>query len=162
MATQPAIGSPHPPSELPMLLAAALRTMTDQLTQRLAEDGHEPLRPAHGATFRLVTDQPAVTSAELARQLGVTRQAAAQAVAELVDWGYLRRRPHPTDRRAQTLALTSLGRAYLARTDRICGEMEERWAQLLGADRLDAIREDLRAVLASSGPGRPSGLRPVW
>lgn len=162
MTTDP-VGPAHaPPSELPMLLAAALRAATDYLGRRLVEDGHQPLRPAHGATFRLVADHPDVTSAELARQLGVSRQAATQAVAELVEWGYLRRRPHPTDRRAQSLGLTSLGRAYLARTDAIYGEVEQRWGELLGADRLEAMRGQLRTLVTATDPGRPSRLRPVW
>jgi DNA-binding MarR family transcriptional regulator len=150
------------PGEVPLLFAMVYRAMTDHMHDRLAELGREPLRPAHGYVFRYLTGAGPVTIVELAAQLDVTKQAASKTVAELVGWGYIERRPHPTDRRAQVLALTERGEDYVRLADQIWGEVEDQWAALIGEDRLVAVRDDLKAYLDSRyGDGRVK-LRPVW
>lgn len=147
--------------EVPFLLAKAFRAMSDQLHARLAELGREPLRPAHGYTFRYLADHPQATAGELAGHLSVTKQAASKTVAELEEWGYLRRGPHPGDRRAQILTLTDRGRDYLKLADELWAQAEQQWADLIGVDRLAAIRQDLRTYLEHTGDGDVP-LRPVW
>ncbi len=144
------------------MLAMTFRAMSDHLHTRLAELGREPLRPAHGYVFRYLADHPVATSVDVAAHLGVTKQSASKTVAELADWGYLERAPHPVDRRAQILLLTERGREYLRLADRLWAEAEQQWADLIGDDRLAAVRDDLRRYLDHLPDGRPSGLRPVW
>ncbi|MDH6577699.1 MarR family winged helix-turn-helix transcriptional regulator [Kitasatospora sp. MAP5-34] len=150
------------PGEVPLLLAMAFRAMSDHLHSRLAELGREPLRPAHGYVFRYLADHPDATTVDLASHLGVTKQSASKTVTELAEWGYLQRHPHPTDRRAQVLRLTDRGREYLRLADQLWAEAEQRWADLIGPDRLAAIHHDLRAYLDHLHDGRPAKLRPVW
>ncbi len=147
---------------MPLLFAMVYRAMTDHMHDRLAELGREPLRPAHGYVFRYLAGTGPVTVVELATQLDVTKQAASKTVAELVGWGYIERRPHPTDRRAQVLALTVRGEEYVRLADRIWGEVEDHWAALIGEDRLEAIRADLSAYLDSRYGDSRVKLRPVW
>ncbi|QFZ23967.1 MarR family transcriptional regulator [Saccharothrix syringae] len=141
-----------------MLFARAFRVMTDRFHARLAERDLEPLRPAHGYAFRFLAEGPGRTAVELAAHLGVTKQAATKTVAELVDWGYVRRTAHPTDGRAQVLELTGKGRSYLRFADGLWAELEAEFAAVAGAGRHAALREALEAYLE----GSEGGIRPVW
>lgn len=150
------------PGQVPLLLAVAYRAMTDRFHARLAELGREPLRPAHGYTFRYLASNPQATTVDLAAHLGVTKQAASKAVTELEGWRYVERRPHATDKRAQVLALTARGREYLALADRLWAEVEAELAEVIGAERLSALDGDLRAYIAAMHEGQAVPLRPVW
>lgn len=141
-----------------MLFARTFRVMTDRFHDRLADRDLEPLRPAHGFVFRYLAAQPSATAVDLAAHLGVSKQAATKTVAELVEWGYVHRAPHPTDRRAHALALTGKGRAYLRMADELWAELEEEFGAVVGAERLAVLREALRTYLADAD----GGIRPVW
>jgi DNA-binding MarR family transcriptional regulator len=147
---------------VPLLLAVAYRAMTDQFHARLAELGREPLRPAHGYTFRYVASHPEATTVGLAAQLGVTKQAASKTVTELEGWGYLERRAHAADKRAQVLVLTAHGREYLELADRLWAQVEEQLADVIGAERLTALDRDLREYITAIHGDRAVSLRPVW
>jgi DNA-binding MarR family transcriptional regulator len=151
------------PGEVLLLIAMVYRALTDQMSERLTELGREPLRPAHGYVFRYLQTAGPVTVVELASRLDVSKQAASKTVTELVEWGYMERRPHATDRRAKVLALTERGEDYLRLADRLWAEVESSWASLIGQDRLDAIRADLTVYLDSRyGDDDRVKLRPVW
>jgi DNA-binding MarR family transcriptional regulator len=156
MTTQPERG------QIPLLLAMAYRAMTDRVHARLAEEGREPLRPAHGYAFRYLVDHDEATAVSLAAHLGVTKQAATKIVAELETWGYIERRPHPTDGRARVLALTERGHAYIRHVTELWGEAEDSWAALIGSDRLRQIHDDLAVYVEHASTGGTSLLRPVW
>jgi DNA-binding MarR family transcriptional regulator len=141
-----------------MLFARTFRVMTDRFHERLAERDLEPLRPAHGYVFRYLATQPSATAVDLAAHLGVSKQAATKTVAELVDWGYVHRTPHPTDRRAHALALTGKGRSYLRFADALWAELEGEFAAVVGDERLAVLREALETYLGDAG----GGIRPVW
>lgn len=87
----------------PALAAAVLRVasqLVDGIQQGLSRRGFDDLRPVHGCDVARLSGAPGAAS-ELAAHLGVTRQATAQLVDHLVERGYLRREPAPTDRRAR-------------------------------------------------------------
>ncbi|WP_411129245.1 MarR family winged helix-turn-helix transcriptional regulator [Streptomyces sp. x-19] len=150
------------PGQVPLLLAIAHRAMTDHFHSRLAELGREPLRPAHGYTFRYLAGHPGATTVDLAAHLGITKQAASKAVAELQDWGYVQRRPHAVDKRAQSLTLTERGHAYVRLADQLWAEVEQRFAEVIGPDRLAALDQDLRAYIDHVYGDQSVPFRPVW
>nr|CEL14545.1 Transcriptional regulator, MarR family [Kibdelosporangium sp. MJ126-NF4]CTQ88910.1 Transcriptional regulator, MarR family [Kibdelosporangium sp. MJ126-NF4] len=155
-------GEVRKPGEVALMFAMVYRAMTDHMHDLLAEHGREPLRPAHGYVFRYLHGAGPVTIVELAARLDVSKQAASKTVAELVEWGYIERCPHPTDGRAQVLALTERGTDYVRLADRLWGQVEDHWAGLIGDDRLAAVHDDLKSYLDSRyGDGRVK-LRPVW
>jgi len=158
----PAPADPDRPGEVPLLLGLAFRAMNDHLHSRLAQLGREPVRPAHGYVFRYLSGHPAATMVDLAAHLGVTKQAASKTVTELVDWGYLDRRPHPADRRAQILRLTDRGQEYVRLADQLWAEAEQEWADLIGPERLAAVHHDLRAYVELKQGDGAITLRPVW
>src|SRR4051812_39595452 len=101
------------PGDLGILLVMAFRAMTDGVHAGLAAQGHPQLRPAHGFTFQYLATTGGATAVELAGHLGVTKQAAVQLAEELEQSGYIRRQPHPHDRRARVLTLTDQGWATI-------------------------------------------------
>jgi DNA-binding MarR family transcriptional regulator len=133
----------------------AANVLLDGVHAGVMARGFADLRPAHGFAFaRLAPGDATIT--ELAVHLGVTRQAAAQLVDELVAKGYVERRPHPHDRRAQLILLTERGWACTRAAEAAAADTVGRWAQQVGADRLRACRDALAPIVP---PGR---LRPTW
>lgn len=156
------IADPDRPGSAAILLGMGFRALTDRFHELLREEGHEPLRPAHGFVFRLLGGEGPLTATELAGHLSVSRQAAAKLVAELEEWGYVARRAHPRDGRAQTLALTERGRAYVAQADALWARVEREWETVAGAAAVRGAKRAIAAyVEAGAGEGQPA-LRPVW
>jgi DNA-binding MarR family transcriptional regulator len=140
---------------LSALVLAAGNTLVDGIQAGVAERGFTDVRPAHGFAFaRLAPD--GATVSELAVHLGITRQAAAQLVDELVAKGYVERRRHPDDGRAQLITLTERGWACTRAAEAAAAETVATWAAVVGEDRLGTIRHAL-AEIAPAGH-----LRPTW
>jgi DNA-binding MarR family transcriptional regulator len=137
------------------LMLAAGNAVLDGIHAGVLARGFADLRPAHGFAFvRLAPD--GATISELAAHLGVTRQAAAQLVDELVTKGYVRRLPHPDDGRAQLIVLTDRGWACTRAATAAAADTVRAWAAVLGEERLRRLGADLAGI---APPGR---LRPTW
>jgi len=140
---------------LSALVLATGNALVDGIQAGVVERGFTDLRPAHGFAFARLAPTGATVS-ELATHLGVTRQAAAQLVDELVAKGYVERRRHPDDGRAQLITLTERGWACTRAADAAATETVGTWAAVLGEERLRAIRDALTEIA-------PAGhLRPTW
>ncbi|MGK5534099.1 MarR family transcriptional regulator, partial [Streptomyces sp. URMC 129] len=85
---------PHDDTELLFLLGLAFQLLLGEFNGRLADAGYGDLRPVHGLAFQALRPHGA-TGSELARRLGVTKQAAGQLVDDLERRGYVRRERHP-------------------------------------------------------------------
>jgi len=145
--------------ELGVELLAASRALFDELHARLAAQGHPDLRPAHGYAFRAIGAEGA-TASELARGLGVTKQAAGKMAAELAALGYVTRPLDPHDARRRPLVLTARGGDALERSAAIFDELRDEWARRAGAAELERTADALK--LLTDLYGRPGALRPVW
>ncbi|MCH0555776.1 MarR family winged helix-turn-helix transcriptional regulator [Streptomyces sp. MUM 16J] len=114
--------------------------------------GHPDVRPAHG--FALQTIGPRGCAAvDIARNLGISKQAAGKSVDRLVTLGYAERADDPADARRRLVRLTPRGLDVLHRSAAIFDELRAGWAAALGEERLRAIEDGLRAV-ASPGAFR--------
>lgn len=140
---------------LSMLLLAAGNALVDGIHAGVVARGFDDVRPAHGFAFVRLAPSGATIS-ELAVHLGVTRQAAAQLVDELIEKGYVTRQPHPEDGRARLIVLTDRGWACTRAADQAAADTVRAWAGVLGEERLTALRDDL-ALVAPAGR-----LRPTW
>lgn len=142
----------------PALAAAILRVasqLVDGIQAGMAQRSFDDVRPVHGFAFARLSGAP-TTAAELATHLGVTKQAAAQLVDHLVEHGYLRREPDPTDRRARLLVLTERGHACTAAADQAAGEVVQHWRDQLPQPQFELLQQALHTIAV---PGR---LRPAW
>jgi DNA-binding MarR family transcriptional regulator len=132
------------PFELTWLLSGVFRNLTRELNDRLAEEGFGAVRTSMGFAFQRLAGGGA-TSGELAAHLGITKQAAGQLVDEMERHGLARRTPGP-DGRTKTVVMTERGYECTRAATRISIEIEQRWARRVGAERLDALVADLRAL----------------
>ncbi len=137
--------SARPGYELPLRLLLGFRVLIDELHAELARQGHPDVRPLHGFVFQAI-GRDGTTAVELARRLGVTKQAAGKTIGALERMGYVVRAPDPRDARRKAIRLTERGIDCLARSARIFEQLRAGWAETLGEDRLRALEDDLRAV----------------
>jgi DNA-binding MarR family transcriptional regulator len=96
-----------------LLLAQALNGYVEHLHRELGKRGFTDLRPTFGLLLRSLHAQPR-TLTELARELGVSKQAAAKVVGEVERRELVEREPSPVDGRATVLRLSARGEALVA------------------------------------------------
>lgn len=132
--------------ELPLLLFAGFRTLIDRLHAELARQGHPDVRPVHGFAMQAIGARGASAS-DVGRRLGVSKQAAGKTVDRLIALGYAERTDDPTDARRKLVRLTPHGVDALRRSAAIFEELHAQWAAEIGARRLRAMEDDLRAVV---------------
>ena len=145
---------------LPFLLAEALRGTIDRLHAQLAAQGHPGVRPVHGFALQAIGPD-GVSTVELGRRLGVSKQAAGKTVAALEALAYARRAPDPADARVQRIGRTPRGEDCLRRSAAILEAERARLARQVGEDRLRAAEEVLLA-LAGGPPGAGIAGLPGW
>lgn len=98
-----------------------------------------------------------VRMSDLARQLAVTTGGATRLVDRAVAAGLVERRPCPTDRRVQFVALTPAGEAMLRRATRLhLEDLESEMAARLTPDEASTLRRTLHKL---SRPRRDAGDR---
>ena len=93
----------------------------------------------------------------------MTKQAASEIVDYLEQHGYVVRRPHPTDRRGKIVTLTERGWSCIRETEAILSHLEGQWATIIGANRMEELKIDLRQlVTVANGGFLPQKFRPTW
>ena len=99
------------------------------------------LSRAQFATLSVVVRQPGLSSADLARAVMVTPQAANLLVAALQRDGLIERRPHPTHGRILEIHPTAEGERRLVQAYPRVIELEDRITSGTSADRLAVIKQ---------------------
>lgn len=121
--------------------------VADELVRR----GFGDLRPALLAVGQHVRAE-GTRITELAERAWLTKATVVHAVDELERLGYVTRRPDPSDGRAKLV--TSTARAHAA--ERVAREaiadIRAAWAELLGAEEMDALEAGLRRLRAVLWP----------
>lgn len=145
------MSAPRPGYALPLLLLDGFRLIIDDLHRELAARGHPDARPLHGFALQAIGAE-GTSITELARRLGVSKQAAAKTATALERLGYLHRDDDPTDRRAQRLHITPHGFEMLRVSAEVLDGVRSEWRRKLGAARLDALEDDLEAVRGDLAP----------
>ncbi len=130
---------------LPPLLENAREAGFEELHRRLAERGYTDIRHSHGCVFRWV-EPDGTRLTELAEHAGHSKQAVGEFVCDLEAMGYVERVPDPLDGRAKIIRLTDRGAEAKAAALEIFAEIEKEWAERIGAERVEALREALEAL----------------
>ncbi len=136
--------------ELVVLLIRATKAVIDRLRAERPEKAPTEMTVVHGLAARYLLGRDDVTTVELARHLGITKQSASEVVGVLERTGTVRRAPHPSDGRARVILLTDDGVARLALGRARWQRMEAEWADLVGPEKLCATREALEALIATT------------
>jgi len=146
---------------LARLFAMAFRDLVDGLHAELGNRGWADVRPVHGfVLFAAAQDPPTVT--EVGALLGVSKQAAAKLLEQMVAAGYLHRSGDATDARLVRVAPTPRGRELLAAVEEVYAGLEARWGEVIGPQDVELIRSRLDTVLRSRHGGRLPAVRPTW
>ena len=143
------------PANLVVLLREAYLRLNDAVLVRLAEQGHDAVRPAHAAVFQYL-DDTGTTVSLLAERARMTKQAMAELVRHLETHGYVRRVPDPTDGRAKLVLPTDRGHEVIEVAQALAPEAEQQISALLGPERTAALRADLETLRH----GLPNGRTP--
>jgi DNA-binding MarR family transcriptional regulator len=145
---------------LARLFAMAYRMLVDQLHERLAARGWTDVRPAYGFVLLALRGGPASLK-DLPAVLGTSKQAVSKLVDAMVADGYVERGADPADARSKRVQLSARGRDLLAAVEQIYRELEAGWAEVLGADRVEALRTDLEKPLRAAHGGALPAVRTV-
>ncbi|MDI2127671.1 MarR family winged helix-turn-helix transcriptional regulator [Yinghuangia seranimata] len=122
--------------------------MTASKERRLKPLG---LASAHYSVLSAVSEQPGVTGAELARDLGVTPQNVVGLVKRLTDRGLIERRAHSRHKQVLEMWLTPAGEAVLVKADAELAALEKTIADILGDDRAEQLRLLLEELAEGMG-----------
>src|SRR5579884_143824 len=144
--------SRHERPNIGILLREPVQEVVRRVTAGLAEAGFDDLRPAHTAVFQHI-DADGSRLTDLAERAQITKQSMAYLVDYLEQRGYLERRPDPNDRRAALICLTERGWEQVRAALETIAAVEAEWAERLGAERVEQLRDllvDLRQLT-----GRP-------
>jgi DNA-binding MarR family transcriptional regulator len=134
-----------------LLLRVPFHELVERIAEGLAKAGFDDIRPAHTAVFQHVKAEGSRLS-ELAERAQLTKQSMGYLVDYLEAHGYVERRPHPSDRRANLIFLTERGWDEVRAALHIIAAIEQDWADRLGERRMDELRR-LLTDLAGPAPG---------
>ena len=132
---------------LPAMLNEVKELAVEELHRRLSEVGYPDIRPGHGCVFRFV-DVKGSRLTDLAERAAMTKQAVGEVVSDLEQRGYVERIPDAEDRRAKIIRLTDRGWEAQAAAARIFGDIERRWGEEIGEERISELRTTLEEIVA--------------
>ncbi len=138
-----------PGDELVVLVIRAAKAIVDGLRAARPAGSSSPMTVVHGLAARYLRGRDDVTTVDLARHLGITKQSASEVVSLLERTGTVRRAPHPSDGRARVILLTEEGNARLEVGRERWNRIEDGWAELVGREKLDVMRDVLEEILAA-------------
>jgi DNA-binding MarR family transcriptional regulator len=146
---------------LARLMGMAFRQLIDDLHARLAERGWTDVRQSFGFVLLAIRDEETTTT-ELARLLGVSKQATSKLLDAMALGRYVERRSAVSgDGRVKTVALAPRGHELLTAVEAIYTELEAEWSEVIGATGLEQTRARLERVLRSRHGGQLPQLRPA-
>jgi DNA-binding MarR family transcriptional regulator len=135
------------------LLEVATEALFAEFNRDLAAAGFTDIRPTHGCAFRFIGPE-GLRLTDLASLADITKQSAGEIVTDLERSGYVERIPDPADKRAKLIRLTKRGEEAQRHGFTLLAEIEERWAERYGADRIAALREALEALTVGELPSK--------
>jgi DNA-binding MarR family transcriptional regulator len=135
-----------------MLLVARKDFMT-RLYAALSAGGN-PTPPSAGGALLPFIDLEGIRSVELARRMGVSKQAIGKALKELEDANLVTRIPDDVDGRAFLISFTPQGLAYLLQIHEAIELVERQYAALVGEQGVRTLRKLLGSI---AYPDKPSG-----
>jgi DNA-binding MarR family transcriptional regulator len=134
------------------LLFKCARIVNERAIERVNQRiGPEPaLRASHTALLPHLTSE-GVRGADLAKKLGVTKQAVSQLVAELEYWGVVEQVDDPKDGRAKLVRFTAKGQQGLLEGMAVLRELEQELEQQIGKRRMQELHTALIALEEALG-----------
>ena len=147
-------------NSLPQLLFRLARLLDEAAVSRVAASRARRLRTSHTALLPHL-DLEGTRLVDLARRVGVSKQAVGQLVDELQELGVVERVPDPADGRARRVRFTRSGFRALLHGLGVLDGLERELARAMGRPALERLRRDVRTALGAveSGALGPSPRR---
>ncbi len=133
------------------LLTRLLRVFRHDLAEPRVRGGYGDIRNAHLQIFGSIR-MGGIRLTELAERAELSLAAASELVNDLVDLGYLTRRPDPADGRAKLIDLTERGQALMADAGRRVGDIEKCWAKVVGEKDFRQMTRTMQRLLDELDP----------
>jgi DNA-binding MarR family transcriptional regulator len=130
------------------MLGQAYSLLGFQIVEGVVGAGY-PQKPKHSAVFAQISPDGSRRT-ELARKANMTPQAMGELVDELVEMGYVVRRPDPDDGRAKLIVLTKRGRDAVAAGRQAIEGIEAQMNDILGERGHRELRRLLAKLLDTS------------
>jgi DNA-binding MarR family transcriptional regulator len=136
------------------LLRTCYRALMENFEPGLAAAGYGDVRLSHTPVLQpLSLRREGMRASELASLAGMTKPSIGYLIDYLEERGYVERIPHPSDKRAQLVRLTTRG-WEMSQTGRgLVREAEARWAELIGRTAVEELRQRLHALVTALGEG---------
>ena len=135
------------------LLFKCARLVNERAIARVNQRAGGPaLRAAHTALLPHL-NADGVRGAELAKKLGVTKQAVSQLVTELEEWGVVEQVADPQDGRAKLVRFSKKGEQALLHGLAVLGELETELSLKIGKRRMQELHTALLALEKALQPG---------
>lgn len=112
-----------------------------------AAAGRVMLRPAHTRLIPHLQHDEGIGITELARRMGVTKQAVQPLVAELAETGVVKLTADPDDARAKRVTLTAFGVEAMLHGTGVLEQLEAELTPEVGAAHVKALKKSLTALL---------------
>ncbi len=131
------------------MLGQAYSLLGFRITDGVVGAGY-PHKPKHSAVFAQISPE-GTRLTTLARNANMTPQAMGELVDELVEAGYVERRPDPSDGRAKLIVPTRRGREAIEAGRVTIEGIEERVTEVLGERGHRELRRLLTRLLLEDG-----------
>lgn len=136
-------------ASMAQLLMRCARLLNEQAVGRVpVPDGAPRLRPSHTAVFPHI-DLDGTRPSEIARRMGISKQAVGQLVAELEAMGAVERTPDPVDRRARLVRFSRTPGRGLLDGLAVLMAFEEELTQDIGDDLMGDLKYGLQQLQAA-------------
>ena len=132
------------------LLLMARRDFLARLAVKLADSTDTALLQSSGALLPFI-DLEGTRSTELARRLGISKQAVGKRIRELEEAGFLKRETDNADGRAFLVSFTDAGISYLLEMHRAITEVEREYDAQIGSDNMAIARAALARIAYNAG-----------
>lgn len=132
-----------PRADLMWGLLQAFTWMDRCLQQNLAARGWQPLSRIE-SEIMIFVDQGTTSPVDIARALGVSRQAINQATKSMIERGLVSLEVDPDDGRRKVLSFPPSGEAIGRDAVEIIRHMERELRKRLGKQRMDALRDAVK------------------
>jgi DNA-binding MarR family transcriptional regulator len=120
----------------------------EQVTQAAKEAAVREvgITAAQQAALAVLSDNPGINAAELARRCSMSPQTMNSLLSRLEARGFVDRRPHPLHGSVLEIKLTGPGRAVFEEADALVAKLDERLSSGVSEDDLAVVREVLGRI----------------
>jgi len=122
------------------------RKFTRLVLDKLAQDGLDDITLRHFVVIPFI-DEKGIRAVEIARQVGISKQAVSKLVDELLQKGYVSLKADPADGRASLVYMSPKGNDFLRRAIEYTKQVETSWQAVVGKQEFKVMKKAMSTLL---------------